>query len=221
MGFFTPAICYEFVMNRWLRQGLTDLSLILRQLMDWGRMGVGGQCPHGRGGTPAPQLKTYVCDLFRSSVICLAIAGVFLLGGLIEVAWAEDYNNVTLIGVDFSGRDLKDSSFNHANIRSSNLSHTDLRGVSFFGANLKAANLEGANLSNATLDTARLTDANLTNAILEGAFAFSAKFEGATVEGADFTDVELRRDVQTALCQSAQGVNPVTGRKTRATLNCD
>lgn len=153
---------------------------------------------------------------------CLLLVGALLsglLGGM--PAWAEDYNKAALVGVDFSGKVLVDSSFTKANLRSSNLSHTDLQGVSFFGANLEAANLEGANLSNATLDTARLVNANLTNAVLEGAFAFNTHFEGARIDGADFTDVELRSDVQKLLCRVAQGRNPVTGRETRETLYCD
>jgi uncharacterized protein YjbI with pentapeptide repeats len=136
-------------------------------------------------------------------------------------AQAEDYNQVSLINANFSGRDLSDSSFTRTNLRNSNLSHTDLHGVSLFGANLEDASLEGANLIHATLDNSRLTRTNLTNAVLEGAFAFNVKFNGAIIDGADFTDVELRRDTQLLLCQTAQGVNPTTGRKTRETLNCD
>ncbi|MCS6813759.1 MAG: pentapeptide repeat-containing protein [Cyanobacteria bacterium] len=156
----------------------------------------------------------------------LAVLSIVVLWGAVSgvtiaPALAEDYNKEFLVGVDFSGRVLVDSSFTKANLRGSNLSHCDLRGVSFFGANLENANLEGANLSNATLDTARLSGANLTNAILEGAFAFNAKFNGATITGADFTDIEIRRDALNLLCQSAQGKNPVTGRNTRDTLGCD
>jgi uncharacterized protein YjbI with pentapeptide repeats len=135
-------------------------------------------------------------------------------------AIAEDYNKEFLVGADFSGRVLTDSSFTKANLRESNFSGADLRGVSFFGANMEGINLTGADLRNATLDTARLTNANLTNAILEGAFAFNAKFDGATIDGADFTDVEVRQDAQKLLCKLAKGTNPVTGRETRETLNC-
>ncbi len=133
---------------------------------------------------------------------------------------ADDYNRDFLVGADFAGKDLTDSSFTKANLRGSNFSHSDLHGVSFFGANLEDANFEGADLRNATLDAVRFTNANLTNANLEGAFAFNAKFGGAIVDGADFTDVDVRRDAQTLLCQSAKGKNPVTGRNTRDTLNC-
>ncbi|MFY7820461.1 MAG: pentapeptide repeat-containing protein, partial [Planktothrix agardhii] len=62
---------------------------------------------------------------------------------------------------------------------------------------------------------------NLTNAILEGAYAYNATFEGAIIDGADFTDVMLRKDSINTLCQVARGTNSVTGRNTRDTLNCD
>ena len=118
---------------------------------------------------------------------------------------ADDYNRDSLVGANFSGKDLTDSSFTKANLRGSNFSHSDLHGVSFFGANLEGANFEGADLRNATLDAARFTDANFTNAILEGAFAFNAKFGGAIVDGADFTDVDVRRDAQILLWQVGEG----------------
>ncbi|RMF65729.1 MAG: pentapeptide repeat-containing protein [Cyanobacteria bacterium J069] len=135
-------------------------------------------------------------------------------------AQALDYNRENLVDADFADRDLTDSSFTKANLRNANLSHTQLQGVSFFAANLESANLEAANLAYATLDSARLVEANLTNAVLEGAFAFNARFEGATIDGADFTDVLLRQDMQDKLCAVAQGTNPTTGRATRDTLNC-
>lgn len=155
------------------------------------------------------------------SLLLLIAACVMPMIAIAPPVLADDFNKAFLVGADFSGRVLVDSSFTKANLRSSNLSHTDLRGVSFFGANLEEANLEGANLSNATLDAARFSRANLTNAILEGAFAFNAQFEGATIDGADFTDAEFRQDAQKLLCKLAKGTNPVTGRNTRDTLYCD
>ncbi|MFM6348790.1 MAG: pentapeptide repeat-containing protein, partial [Dolichospermum sp.] len=107
-----------------------------------------------------------------------------------------------------------------ANLRYSNFSNSDLTGVSFFAANLESANFLGANLTNATLDSARLIKTNLPTAILECAFAANAKFDGAIIDGADFTDVLLRRDENNKLCKVAKGTNPVTGRDTRDTLYC-
>lgn len=152
----------------------------------------------------------------------LLVVGLSLLLwlGYLTPAWANDYTKEILLNADFSGRDLTDSSFTKANLKNSNFKGSNLSGVSFFGANLEDTNLEGVNLSVATLDSARLVQANLTNAILEGAFVYSAQFQDAIITGADFTDVDLTDTVQVALCKVADGTNPVTGRKTRETLNC-
>lgn len=171
------------------------------------------------GAEVGQKLQALMCSLRRVLVWSVVLVGAIALL-LPTPAQALDYNRENLVNADFSGRDLTDSSFTKANLRNANLSHTQLQGVSFFAANLEDANLESANLTNATLDSARLVEANLTNAILEGAFAFNARFEGAKIDGADFTDVLLREDMQDKLCAVAQGTNPVTGRNTRDTLNC-
>jgi uncharacterized protein YjbI with pentapeptide repeats len=154
------------------------------------------------------------------SLILFAIASLWIFLGIASPAFAEDYTKRTLVEADFSGQVLTDSEFTKANLRKSDFSNADLEGVSFFGANLESANLAGANLTNATLDSARFSRANLKNAVLEGAFAFNTKFDGANIEGADFTDVLMRQDMQAELCNLAKGTNPVTGRKTRETLYC-
>jgi len=154
------------------------------------------------------------------AIVLISVGTGFWLSE-IAPAWAEDYNREFLVGADFSGQVLTDDSFTKANLRESNFSGADLRGVSFFSANLDSANLEGADLRTTTLDTARFSRANLTNALLEGAFAFNAKFDGAIIDGADFTDVDLRRDAHDLLCKTAKGTNPVTKRETRETLGCD
>jgi len=153
--------------------------------------------------------------------ICLFVTAIATLSFLCLPAFALDYNRESLIKADFSGQVLTDAEFTKANMRGSNLSHTDLRGVQMFGTNLEGANLEGANLSFATLDSARMVDANLKDAVLEGAFAASTKFNRANIEGADFTDVLMRKDMHDILCEVATGTNPTTGRETRETLECD
>jgi uncharacterized protein YjbI with pentapeptide repeats len=150
--------------------------------------------------------------------VVLCLVGLWFLR--MPAAIAVDYDKEILIGSDFSGQVLTDASFTKANLRDSNFSGADLKGVSFFSANLESANLSNTDLRSAILDTARLTNANLTNANLEGAFAFNARFNGAAIAGADFTDVDLRTDMQKLLCAIATGKNPVTGRETKETLGC-
>lgn len=153
------------------------------------------------------------CFILVVAIVCLNLLHT-------PIALADNYNKEYLVEADFSGQDLTDSSFTLANLRKANLSNANLSGVSLFSAHMEEANLEGANLSNATLDKAIFSKANLTNAILENAFATNTKFDGATIDGADFTGVLLRPDVQDQLCEIAQGINPVTGRSTRETLEC-
>lgn len=163
--------------------------------------------------------KTVIRATVRVVLVLVAIVGIVSGFGLPAIA--EDYTKDVLIGVDFSGKDLTDSQFNHTNMRESNLSNTKLRAVNMFAANLEFANLSGADLRLVTLESARITDADLSNANLEGAYLSNAKLERTKIEGADFTDVDIRDDVRQMLCKVASGKNPVTGRETRETLYCD
>jgi uncharacterized protein YjbI with pentapeptide repeats len=151
---------------------------------------------------------------------CALCVGMFLLLWLPVPAWANAYDKQTLINRDFSGQDLRGSQFNQSNMRNSTFKGANLQGVSFFGTNLTNVDMTGADLTGAAIDNARLSKTNLTNAILTGAFATSTKFVGTIIDGADFTDVLLRKDVLKILCATASGTNPTTGRKTRETLDC-
>jgi uncharacterized protein YjbI with pentapeptide repeats len=169
------------------------------------------------------QRKQEAAKRFRPSSIVARLAGVLLWLGLLlwpTAAWADDYNQMSLMNRDFSGQNLTTSSFTKANLKDSNLRNTDFKGVSLFGANLENADLTGADLRGATLDSAKLSRANLTNANLSGAFAFNARFEGVIIDGADFTDVDLRATLVDKLCAVATGTNPTTRVSTRDSLNC-
>ncbi len=168
------------------------------------------------------QISNIVIGFLLSTLIYIAAIGAIATSTLINTnpALAEDFDKQTLIGKDFSGRDLKDSSFNAAIIKQANFSNTDLRGVVLFGAHAEEANFEGANLSYATLDNIHAQKANFTNAILEGAFMYNAQIQGATIDGADFTNAFISYDEEKILCDLAKGTNPITGNNTRDTLYC-
>ncbi len=149
-------------------------------------------------------------------LLCLAL--IFTVA---KPASADVYVKAFLQGADFSGQSLQGYQFNESDLRNTSFVNADAQGVSFFAANMKESNLTGANLSNSTLDNARLDRANLTNAVIQGSFAYGTSFNNVIIDGADFTDVDLRPPVRLKLCQSAKGQNPVTGRLTRETLECD
>ena len=62
---------------------------------------------------------------------------------------------------------------------------------------------------------------DLSNTNLEDSFAYSTQFENVKIQGADFTNVFLPKDVVRKFCANASGINPFTNRETRETLECD
>ncbi len=156
--------------------------------------------------------------IFKAINILLCLALILTVA---EPAFADVYVKAFLQGADFSGRSLQGYQFNESDLRNTSFVNADAQGVSFFAANMKESNLTGANLSYSTLDNARLDKANLTNAVIQGSFAYGTSFNNVIIDGADFTDVDLRPPVRRKLCQSAKGQNPVTGKLTRETLECE
>ena len=133
---------------------------------------------------------------------------------------AMDVAKQVLIGADFHGADLRGATFNLTNLREADFSGADLRLASLFGAKLQEANLRGADLREATLDSAVLKGTDLRDAWLEDAFAYNTRFEDVRIDGADFTNVDLRPDARKVLCAAATGSHPISHRLTRDSLNC-
>ena len=167
------------------------------------------------------ETKSIIPANYRRFLLLLTLIATLFFGNPILPVMAVDYNRANLVGVDFSGQDLrKEALFDHANLRDSNFSNANVQGVRFFSANLDSANFEGADLRYADLEVARLTKVNFTNAILEGSFATNILVQGAIIDGADFTDVLLDPKTEKYLCTIATGTNPITGRNTKDTLYC-
>ncbi|KGG12578.1 MULTISPECIES: pentapeptide repeat-containing protein [Prochlorococcus] len=137
------------------------------------------------------------------------------------LALENDYGKQSLVGADFSNTDLRGATFYLTNLQNANLSGSDLEGASLFGAKLQDTDLSNANLRNATLDSAFLEGTNLSNAFLEDAFAFSTRFKNVNISGSDFTNVLITGEEHKYLCSIANGVNPVSNKKTIDTLDCN
>ena len=134
---------------------------------------------------------------------------------------ALDYGKQSLLGVDFSGSDLKGATFYLTDLQDANLSDCDLQNATLYGAKLKDTDLSNSNLREVTLDSAVLDGTDLSNTNLEDSFAYSTQFENVKIQGADFTNVFLPKDIVRKFCEDASGINPFTNRETRETLDCD
>lgn len=129
----------------------------------------------------------------------------------------DDVNSVTQ---DYSGQDLSRAEFGDVRLINANFSGANMTGAVFNGAVLKNANLHGVNFTDGIAYLSNLSGADLSDAILTSAMMLKSIFRDANVTGADFSDALIDRDQVTLLCQSASGVNPVTGVATRESLGC-
>jgi uncharacterized protein YjbI with pentapeptide repeats len=159
----------------------------------------------------------------------IVLAGV-LWGWGLSPCWADEsnlelikpmsYSNAELRGKDFSGQDLRASDFANANMEGANFNQADLRGAIFSASVMQNANLKGANLQYAMMDQVDFTETNLENAILSETILLRSTFGETQITGADFSDALLDGEQRRILCQTATGVNPLTGINTRESLDC-
>lgn len=140
----------------------------------------------------------------------------------LQEALNNNFANMDLRGVDFTGRNLSQANFKDAN----------LKGACFIDAILVSTNFEGANLKNTDFScanawAANFNETNCQNSLFLSANLTEASFEGADLDGASFAQANLTEanlqdtNIITAEFDNTIGIYPVcpdTGSFTGWTL---
>jgi hypothetical protein len=92
---------------------------------------------------------------------------------------------------NFTGANLKSTSFKSAYLQYAKFQDASLRDADFSGSNLYGANFLASDLCNTDLEKANLEGANFESAYLGGAKLFGANLENANFEDTDLSYAEL------------------------------
>lgn len=128
----------------------------------------------------------------------------------LKEALNNNFANMDLRGVDFTGRNLSQANFEGANLEGATFIDAILVSTNFEGANLKntdfsCANAWGANFNETNCQNSLFLSANLTEASFEGADLDSTSFAQANLTEANLQDT----NISTAEFDNTVGIYPV------------